>query len=167
MKALKALTVCQGWASLIFNPACPKDIENRTWATPYRGELLIHAGKSKKQIREASEFCDRIGIKIPDLVFGAIIGAVDLVECEHASHSVWAQPDQFHWKLENPRLFETPIPCNGALSLWKPSGEVMEQVKAAGLVLPHRSIPGRNDRLFQPQVSDKEGCERITQLSLL
>jgi hypothetical protein len=41
---LKALTIRQPWASLII--AGIKDVENRTWSTGYRGELVIHAGRS-------------------------------------------------------------------------------------------------------------------------
>lgn len=164
---MKAITVCQGWASLIFHSIHPKDIENRTWSTTHRGDLLIHAGKSKKQIAETQEFCDRIGITLPELTFGAILGVVELVECDRNSQSFWAQPDQFHWHLENPRLFAEPIVCNGALSLWTPSGEILEKVGAAGLVTLHRSAPGRGDRLLQPQVSEMGDSEIVTQLSLL
>jgi len=42
---LKAITILQPWASLI---ACgAKQIETRSWATKYRGQLAIHAGKQK------------------------------------------------------------------------------------------------------------------------
>jgi hypothetical protein len=56
MTNLKALTVCQGWASAMFLPT-PKDVENRTWETNYRGDLLIHAGKSKKHLKDCADFC--------------------------------------------------------------------------------------------------------------
>lgn len=38
---METLSVKQPWASLIVCGA--KDVENRTWTTPYRGRLLIHA----------------------------------------------------------------------------------------------------------------------------
>lgn len=38
---MKALSIKQPWASLIAHGI--KDIENRTWATKYRGKVLIHA----------------------------------------------------------------------------------------------------------------------------
>ena len=41
---MKALTVIQPWASAI--AVGTKRIETRSWATKYRGPLLIHAGKS-------------------------------------------------------------------------------------------------------------------------
>lgn len=39
-----ALTVLQPWASLI--ALDEKQFETRSWSTPYRGTLVIHAGKS-------------------------------------------------------------------------------------------------------------------------
>lgn len=165
---MKALTVCQGWASLIFHPDRPKDIENRTWATSHRGDLLIHAGKSKKQIAESRDFCDRIGISCSEeLVFGAILGIVELIDCDRNSQSIWAQEDEYHWQFANPRLFAEPIVCNGALSLWTPSAEILEKVGAAGSVTLRRSVPGRDDRLLQPQVWERGDFGASTQLSLL
>lgn len=49
--SLRALTVCQPFAHLIALPDSDdrmKRVENRTWHTPHRGELLIHAGRSRK-----------------------------------------------------------------------------------------------------------------------
>lgn len=46
MRRMKALTVCQPYASLIARGK--KRVENRTWSTSYRGHLYIHAGKSRK-----------------------------------------------------------------------------------------------------------------------
>ena len=41
---MKAITIKQPFASLI--AAGIKEYEFRTWKTNYRGEILIHAGKS-------------------------------------------------------------------------------------------------------------------------
>ena len=40
---MRALSIRQPWAWLIAEAV--KDIENRRWATTYRGVFLIHAGK--------------------------------------------------------------------------------------------------------------------------
>jgi hypothetical protein len=40
---MKALSIRQPWAWLIVNGY--KDIENRSWATKFRGPVLIHAAK--------------------------------------------------------------------------------------------------------------------------
>jgi hypothetical protein len=41
---MKALSIMQPWAWLIVNGL--KDIENRKWSTDFRGEFLVHAGKT-------------------------------------------------------------------------------------------------------------------------
>lgn len=134
MKERKALTVHQGWASSIFHPDFPKNIENRTWPTSYRGDLLIHAGKGKKSIAQSKKFCDRIGVSFPtELVFGAILGIVELVGCDRDSKSPWAMPDHYHWGFANHRSFVEPIACNGALSLWTPSDEVLQKIESTEL----------------------------------
>lgn len=45
---MKALTVSQPYASLIARGA--KFVENRNWATGYRGALAIHAGKGSRYL---------------------------------------------------------------------------------------------------------------------
>lgn len=129
---MKALTVCQGWASLMFiDGAKTKDVENRNWGTSYRGDLLIHAGKSKKQIEESQAVCRVLGVQMPaELPLGAIIGVVNVVGCRRDSESMWAVDESFHWILKNPRRLNKPVECNGALGLWQPTPEVMRLVKA-------------------------------------
>jgi len=128
---MKTLTVCPGWAELFFLPKDPKDIENRSWSTSHRGPLLIHAGKSKKEILSARNHCFIIGVPfIEPSIFGAIVGVVEVVGCEFwESKSRWAMPNHYHWQLANPRLFAEPIACKGSLSLWEPSIEVMEKIE--------------------------------------
>lgn len=56
---MKALTLTEPFATLVAIGA--KTIETRTWATPYRGPLAIHAGKGFNsedlQFAEHNEFC--------------------------------------------------------------------------------------------------------------
>jgi hypothetical protein len=128
---MKALTVQQGWASLIFIDRSPKDIENRSRPTKYRGDLLIHAGQSKKSVKIAQAFCESIGVPYPtNLTYGAILGVVTLADCIENSDSPWAMPGYWHWVLENPRPIASPIPSKGALSMWSPSIEVIGLINA-------------------------------------
>ncbi|MEH1854948.1 MAG: hypothetical protein V7L11_25515 [Nostoc sp.] len=60
-----------------------KNIENRGWPINYRGDILIHAAKTctKKAYFEAKEFCQGMGVVIPELKSlrrGQIIGIVQL-----------------------------------------------------------------------------------------
>lgn len=156
---LRVLTVNQGWADLILpreGRSQVKDVENRTWTTAYRGDLLIHAGSGHKKMAESKQFCDLHGIPFPnesDLIFGAVIGIVELVGIERSRDSIWAQADNYHWILENPRRLDRPIACSGALRLWIPSQKIMDGLKigAAGSVLNRRSGPGGADRSLRPQ----------------
>lgn len=133
----KAISIKQPWASLIV--AGIKDIENRTWATKYRGPLLIHAGAfdpgeiyqylNHQQVAAMS----KIWGLIPKLHRSAIIGQVDIVDCVINHPSVWAERTEgyeehikdfwgnknwrkesqskpiYNWVLANPVQFDEPI----------------------------------------------------------
>lgn len=105
---MKTLTVKQPWASLIVSGI--KDIENRTWATKYRGPVLIHAS-AKYAIPARMSNLEFFGQERFDLIqkielFGllyyrayhpmAIIGQVDIVDCVINHPSVWADRSPNH-----------------------------------------------------------------------
>lgn len=114
---MKALTVCQGWAQAIF--VSGKNVENRSWPTKYRGQLLIHAGKSSKFMEESKAFHERLDLEFPSrLEFGSIIGVVTVVDCVQNHPSQWAMDGYWHWVLENPIKLDQPISCAGKLMLW-------------------------------------------------
>ena len=142
---MKAITIKQPWASLIVDGV--KDIENRTWATNYRGLVLVHAGSAKQnafskiltpqQIYEAD---GKLNYKQSfDSLFpkGAIIGTVNIVDCVINHPSIWAEKTQvlpvgkeyvacpkgvrpiYNWVLSNPIRFDEPIlNVKGKLSFW-------------------------------------------------
>jgi hypothetical protein len=85
---MKALTILQPFAWLIVHGR--KDIENRTWVTNHRGPLLIHAGV-KLYPTPLAEIEHHYGITIPRdaLLFGGVIGKVDVVDCVRQSSSKW------------------------------------------------------------------------------
>ena len=65
---MRVISIQQPWAWAIVHG--PKRVENRTWGTPYRGPLLIHAGRSRERLGDYGE-----GEPAPaDLVYGAAIG---------------------------------------------------------------------------------------------
>ena len=123
---MKTLTVKQPFAHLICIGI--KDIENRTWKTNHRGTILIHAGlkPDKKPLdigRELTYVQKEIIIAQAEMyktyLFGAIMGQVDIVDCVQNHPSEWAEPNHWHWVLENPILFDVPIRnVKGHLSLW-------------------------------------------------
>lgn len=129
---MKALTVCQPWAWAIVHG--PKTVENRSWATNYRGPLLIHAGKSRRFLQAGIyeiAAMENVELEPSDLPFGAIVGICDLVDCVWISevYGDWAGPAErltsnqyttgpFAWVLAARRKFTEPIPWRGAQGLF-------------------------------------------------
>jgi len=128
---MKALSIKQPWATLIAHGI--KDIENRTWRTKFRGRIYIHAS-AKAAIYQFTDQQTTVLHNTPtifrdnfdDHVFSAIIGEVDIVDCEIGHSSVWAEhaaPGDkpiYNWVLANPVLYDQPIEnVKGALSLWE------------------------------------------------
>lgn len=125
---MKVLSIRQPWAWLIAI-GC-KTIENRTWSRNYRGRILIHASQAKAeqldgwQENAMRKYCQAHNIPIPDfdsLPKSAIIGSVEVsdIQFHEAYNDPFAEDFQYHWFLENPRLFENPIiGVKGKLFLW-------------------------------------------------
>lgn len=116
------LSVRQPWAELIVKGI--KDIENRTWATGYRGLLLIQSTITFDweawHFPYVQEGLKKIGVSMPELLKrGAIIGAVEITGINGQNKSMWAERNKWHWHLRNAAKFEKPVIWKGQLSLWK------------------------------------------------
>ncbi len=109
-----ALSIRQPWAWLIIQGY--KDIENRTWKTPFRGPFLIHTGKLLDEGADyAVGIAEQRGIIIPPLESlprGAIVGAAEVKDCVTTSESPWFF-GPYGFVLCNPVTFPTPIPYKG------------------------------------------------------
>ena len=126
---MKALTICQPYAQLIVRGG--KRVENREWATRYRGPLAIHAGKSREWLSTEEEvfFSDTL---LDPLIFGAVIGEAILVDCLHIDRVSCGQYDAKYpwlrghkhtvgtwcWILSDVRRRTDPLPWKGAQGLW-------------------------------------------------
>lgn len=127
---MMGLTICQPYAHLIV--LGEKPIENRTWFTSYRGDLLIHAGKSKAWLDEDDRNL------YPEMVFGAAVGVAQLVAClklDATWPERWAHLQDhehangpFCWVLEHVRRFDRPVPCSGSQGLWRISDSLQRLV---------------------------------------
>jgi hypothetical protein len=89
---MKAISIKQPWAWLIVNGY--KDIENRTWRTKHRGEIMIHTGKGldMAEYHRAKELCDKLGIELPapfDLPTGGYVGKCHIVDVVTSTCSPW------------------------------------------------------------------------------
>lgn len=136
---MKALTICQPYAELIARGI--KRVENRTWATPYRGPLLIHAGKNTDWLdlsgppgRDAT-----FDIALSEMQFGAVIARCELVAClpilairslRHEQKYPWLNDHDhtegpFCWVLENIERLPQPIKCRGAQGIFDVPSDVV------------------------------------------
>lgn len=78
---MKTLSMYQPWATLVVIGA--KKWETRSWATKYRGQMLIHASKrfdgyNQRLAKEEPFFTALLNQACPT---GMIIGKVDLADC--------------------------------------------------------------------------------------
>lgn len=113
--SIPVLSVCQPYAHLIVHG--PKRIENRTWATKYRGWIGIHASTGRRYMKDRDDF-EALNGKI--LMFGAVIGVAKLAACirreqaqgtrQRALHPMpnASMPDAFGWVFDDP-WFEGPV----------------------------------------------------------
>lgn len=127
-----ALSVRQPWAWAILHGG--KIIENRSAGAIRSGRMdcrtiALHAasGMKEAEYRWGAWRLGQHGVRCPrpdDLVRGAIIGQVDVVDIVSHSDSEWFG-GQMGLVLENPRSC-TPIPAKGALGYfeWTPSGSL-------------------------------------------
>lgn len=128
---MKAITVRQPWAHAIIHFG--KDIENRSWATNYRGRIAIHAATSmsKHEYYSASSFFRSVNsdLFVPesDLIKGAIIGTVMLVDCVTESRSPWFMGSH-GFVLRDPVAVE-PVPCKGMLGFWQVPDDIVSKLR--------------------------------------
>ncbi len=120
---MKALSIRQPWAWLIVNGH--KDIENRSWTTRFRGEILVHASKGMTQDEylEADIIAAENGVTIPpfkELERGGIVGKVTITDCVSKSDSPWYMGQYgFVLKGGEPLPFQ---PYKGALGFFEVKG---------------------------------------------
>ena len=124
---MKVITIKQPWASLIAEGL--KKYEFRTWNTKYRGDILIHAGKSidKKAVERFKEY----NLEYPT---GCIIAKATLTDSIYVDDDFVKEVgptnpnvykgiierdnwEGYGFKLENIKKIN-PIYINGKLSLW-------------------------------------------------
>lgn len=124
---MKVITIKQPFATLIAEGL--KRYEFRTWKTKYRGEILIHAGKSID--KKAMKKFERLGLSYPT---GCIIAKAMITDCvlvddllrknlskenELVYSGVIKRPEWegYGFLLENVEKIP-PISVNGKFGLW-------------------------------------------------
>jgi hypothetical protein len=110
---VKCLSIRHPWAEAVL--AGLKEEEYRSRPTNHRGPVLIHAGRTippAEDVADARETWPDIDLSA--LVFGAVLGVVDLVDCQ-------PDPDEegtYVWVLANPRRLSRPLPWTGQVGLF-------------------------------------------------
>lgn len=133
MPEIRGLSLTQPWAQLVV--LGQKKYETRSWKTNYRGLIAIHASKefpdSARMLLHENPFSGVLHCLPGDLPLGAIVGTVDLVDCQVMTGDEYIQmtrkeiafgdwsEGRYAWKLENPKLLPEPIPYKGAHRLWR------------------------------------------------
>jgi hypothetical protein len=162
-KLVRALTISQPWADKIASG--DKWVENRTWETPYRGVLAIHAGKGSRYLT-ASE--------LRGYTRGAVVALARLVACVRlqdgservrGSARLTASPHDAQelsaaglslghvlaheytegpvcWVLRDVWLLAKPVPAAGAQGVWMWDSSAMRPDVAGGVESP----PGERER---------------------
>ena len=122
---IRGLSVIQPWATLLATGV--KTWETRSWQTPYRGWIAIHASL-KPDVPALWDAFDRKYLASTTVRIGAIVGIGRLVDCKRTEDIVdtivradrhlgdWTK-GRVAWKIEDARPIEA-IPCKGKLGLW-------------------------------------------------
>lgn len=110
-----------------------KDVENRQWPTNIRGRIYIHAGANKDELDLGFDILKRKRVKnIPeeeDLIFGAIIGSVEIVDCVDNSRSRWYAHGTFGFVLANPKALSRPIPMKANAKMQRVPDDILKKIK--------------------------------------
>ena len=141
---MKCISIKQPWASFICPQewmykmcnSChlPKDVENRSWSTTYRGLLLIHASQTYDLTAPI-----KIGA-VTDYPRGAIIGMVELYHIGLEAQSPWHNHGYYGWYLKDSFTFAKPIPWKVEIGLF--------------------DVPGFTGQLFQKV--EKQECSSVS-----
>lgn len=130
---VKAITLIEPWATLLAHGQ--KIHETRTWATYYRGPLLIHAGKKTLAEIGFDPFADRAFATAlarcsvhcdEDFRRAHVLGVVTLVNCmptplaEPIPDKRFGDfsPGRWAWLCANAVPAKTPMPRKGAMGLF-------------------------------------------------
>ena len=146
----RCLSIRQPWAWAIVSGRKP--VENRSWATPYRGRIAIHASQasvpSGDRWHGISHLFDEPRSEIvQNCRKSCIVGSVEVWDCVYCSEIDFGEPADGKatlpesaydwcdtgvvWLLRNPIQYAKPIPAGGKLNLWKLDYTLKQAVAAA------------------------------------
>lgn len=141
---MKAITIWQPWASLLVSGK--KKYETRSWATPYRGPIAIHA--AKRPVRQTIDalvadrgagwltldYFDSLFMRhgeLNQLPIGAIVGTAILTRCNLVTEAFVAKLTpmelalgdftlgRYAWEFHGMIPVDPPVPVKGMQGLWE------------------------------------------------
>ncbi|MFJ3883057.1 hypothetical protein ACIPW5_37125 [Streptomyces sp. NPDC090077] len=127
---IRGITIRQPWATCIL---AGKNTENRSAHWPWRGWVLVHAGKAKPDPALLRDPLVATAIRGRALHRGAVIGVARLTDCHldqgpERCPSPWAQREMHHLVLTDVHELPLPVPATGALPAWKPTQALVDHV---------------------------------------
>ena len=151
MPELRALSIRQPWAWAIATQE--KDVENRSWQTHYRGLIAVHASRRLDEdavipapaaaealqvLRAEVTLAHRLTPSAEHMRLGRIVAVAEITGCHEDGEcerewgfcSPWAQRFQWHWQLSGVRPLAEPVPCKGALGLWRVPDDIESAIRA-------------------------------------
>ena len=123
---MKAISLWQPWASAMALGL--KQIETRSWATSYRGDLVICSSKRQPDNLLGMPIAQEFGITAMRL--GCALCVVELYDCVPADRVPYQllpmelslgdfTPGRFAWLTRNRRPLRNPVPLTGHQGLWE------------------------------------------------
>ncbi|AJC62011.1 hypothetical protein [Streptomyces sp. 769] len=128
---IRGISVQQPHLACILTGA--KGIENRPKPWSWRGWMLLHAGQRIDQPALRLPLVART-IRGRDLPTGAVVGVARLTGCHQDPDgsppcTPWAEPGRWHLELADVQALALPIPARGQLGPWKPTEDLVAQVR--------------------------------------
>lgn len=123
---MKAISYHQPYAWMLVNGYL--DIDDRSWSTPYRGQLAIHASKAF-----SAHYYDyvryHLGVDIPEMAelgYGVVMGVARLIHVLNPGEPTLVSDARrahggghcYGWQFDQVQLFEKPVPCRGQQGLF-------------------------------------------------
>jgi hypothetical protein len=168
---MRALTLSEPWASFVALGL--KRVETRNWKNAYRGPMMIHAGRDKSWTKPeyVHELCERAGLPPAQFEgyewpYGKVLATVDLLDCrptesfdvlaaqEHALGDY--SPGRFGFVLGNLWKLPEPLAARGALGLWRPPAELVEDVAAQRELAAAASAPANGNGSPRPLLAETD-----------
>jgi hypothetical protein len=126
----RVLSIRQPWAWAIATGR--KKVENRSWNTPYRGTVYIHASSRTEKFQNEWLY-QTFRIRVPDdLPNSAIIAIAELQDVVTRRNSKrfgrWLE-GKFGFVLSNVKALRKPIRMHGKLGLFRGSSSLRRRVE--------------------------------------